>query len=332
MFDSPYTAGTVIISHNLRFRHVLHATGPSMFYFSALSIGAYVFHFELKILEVIIPFNAIATLSAALAIYLGFKANQAYDRWWEGRKIWGLLVNYSRGFGREVLTFVDPQLDGDPDEIHRWQIRVLKRHIAFVHALRVFLRKPNGFVRREEDLLQPANTYDDVADFLEPAEYEATIDKKNPPNYLLLLQGTSLSEAKRRGWLTDYQFVQMSKTLTEFNNHQGRAERIKNTPLPRPYSFYSRVFVYLHGTLVPLAFIEALTWFNIPLSLTINFVFLTLDLVGQYTEDPFENRIADVPLTSIALTIEENIKEMARIEVRTPPLPKKPAPVEGVVF
>ncbi len=303
-----------------------------MLYFMALSVGAYIFHFELRIFELMIPYNAIATLSTALAIYLGFKANQAYDRWWEGRKIWGLLVNYSRGFAREVLTFVDPKVDGYPDEIHRWQHRVLKRHIAFVHGLRVFLRMPNGFVRRDEDLLQPPNTYEDLAEFLDPQEHAEAIGKRNPPNHLLMLQGTSLAEAKRRGWLTDYQFVQMSKTLTEFNNHQGRAERIKNTPLPRPYSYYSRLFVYLHGTLVPLAFIEELSWFNIPLSLTINFVFLTLDLVGQYTEDPFENRIADVPLTAIALTIEENIKEMARIEMPTTALPEKPPPVEGVVF
>ncbi|NVB40501.1 hypothetical protein G6O69_21855 [Pseudenhygromyxa sp. WMMC2535] len=322
----------MIVSRNLRLRHVLHSTWPSLLYFTGLSIAVYFLHHEFDLRTLSLPFNAVATLSTALAIYLGFKANQAYDRWWEGRKIWGLLVNYSRAFSREILTFAQPTEAAELNALRSWQQHMLRRHIAFVHGLRVFLRKPNGFVDRREELLKPENSYEDMADFLDPAEYEAVTSMKNPPNHILTLQGEELVAAKHNGWLSDYRFVQLSQTLTEFNNHQGMAERIKNTPLPRPYSFYSRVFVYLHGTLVPFAFIEDLTWLNIPLSLTINFVFLTLDLVGHYTEDPFENRIADVPLTAIALTIEENIKEMAQIKLPAHPLPQKPPPVEGVVF
>lgn len=321
----------MIVSHNMRVRHVVHTTWPSLLYFLLLSLGVYALHHNLGV-EMAVPFNAVATLSTVLAIYLGFKANQAYDRWWEARKIWGLLVNFSRGFGREVLTFLEPTVDGEISEVKAWQRRVLRRHIAFVHGLRVFLRHRNGYVRRAENLIKPPNSYDDLRDFLSADELEEVVALKNPPNELLLRQGEELAEAFRRGWLTDFRFVQMSSTLTEFNNHQGRAERIKNTPLPRPYSFYSRMFVYIHGTLVPFAFIEELGWLNVPLSLVINFVFLSLDIVGQYTEDPFENRIADVPLTAISLTIEENLKEMSREKLPVPPLPEKPPAIEGVIF
>ncbi len=320
----------MIVSQNLRVRHIFHISWPSLLYFTLLSISVYLLHHQLDV-GIALPFNGVATLSAALAIYLGFKANQSYDRWWEGRKIWGLLVNYSRGFAREILTFPESE-QADDAEIKAWQRRLLRRHVAFVHGLRVFLRTPNGYVQRGEYLLQPENTYTDLRDFLSENEFEQVIELKNLPNQLLLHQGEDLHLAKRRGWLSDYRFVQMSTTLTEFNNHQGKAERIKNTPLPRPFSFYSRVFVYLHGTLVPFAFIEELTWLNIPLSITINFVFLSLDLVGQFIEDPFENRTTDVPLTAISLTIEDNLREMARETMPVRAMEQKPRPVEGVVF
>ncbi|UJR84399.1 Hypothetical protein I5071_64780 [Sandaracinus amylolyticus] len=321
----------MIVSHRVRLRHVLHQSGASLAYFAILSVGVYVLHYHAG-LHISLPFNGVAMMSTALAIYLGFKANQAYDRWWEGRKIWGLLVNYSRAFGREVLTFVVPDETESPEEVRAWQQRLLRRHMAFVHGLRVFLREPNGYVRQREPLLPQPNTYEDMKDFLDPTEYSEVLAAKNPPNQLILHQGQELKDASIRGWLSDYRFVQMSQTLTELNNHQGMAERIKNTPLPRPYTFYSRVFVFIHGTFVPFAFIEELTWLNIPLALAINFLFLSLDLVAHYTEDPFENRIADVPLTAISLTIEENLKEMARFEIPVAPLPRKPPPVEGVVF
>ena len=322
----------MIVSESLRVRHILYSTWPSLVYFLLLSVGVYMAHHWFWF-EISLPFDGIATLSAALAIYLGFKANQAYDRWWEGRKIWGLLVNYSRGFAREVLTFPAAGPNDDPNEVRAWQRRVLQRHLAFVHGLRVFLRKPNGFVKGREELIPHSNEYEDLRPFLDAEEFATTlINVDNVPNQLSLRQGEELREAHDRGWLTDYRFVQMSSTLTEFNNHQGRAERIKNTPLPRPYSFYSRVFVYLHGTLIPFAFIDNLGWVNIPLSLVINFVFLSLDQVGKYTEDPFENRISDVPLTSISLTIESNLKEMAGEKMGMAPPPDKPSAIEGVVF
>ncbi|WPP50204.1 bestrophin family protein [Catalinimonas niigatensis] len=318
----------MIISRNLKWKHIFHYTWKSMLYFFILSLGIYILHKEFDVYKLSIPFNAIATLSTALAIYLGFKNNHAYDRWWEARKIWGMLVNYSRAWGREVLTLTLSKDEVDL-ELRTWQERVIYRHIAFVHALRVFLRKKhdyndNGVV----ELIEESNRYEDLKNFLSKEDYAQTLSKRNPPNYLLQLQGEDIKLAYKKGWLSDYRYVRLDETLTEFNNHQGMSERIKNTPLPRAYSFYSRLFVYLHGTLVPLAFVEDLGWFNIPLSLVINFIFLALDQIGERTEDPFENRMDDTPLTSISVTIEENLKEMfGEIE-----LPQKPPAIEGVVF
>ena len=300
---------------------------PPLLYFLCLSTSTFTLHHILHMRWLTLPFDAVATMSVALSVYLGFKANQAYDRWWEARKIWGLIVNYSRAFAREVLTFPSVAQGESVDALRGWQRTVIYRHMAWVHGLRVFLRQPNGFVPLAGLALDRENTYDDLADFLDEKERAELAKAKNPPNVLLQTQGEAPKSGLLHGWLSDYQFVQMSQTLTEFNNHQGRSERIKNTPLPRAYSNFSRVFVFVHGTLVPFAFIEELDWMNIPLSMAINFIFLTLDLVGRQIEDPFENRISDIPLTTISTTIEENLKEMLG-----DPLPSKPAAVDGVVY
>lgn len=300
----------MIISRNLKWRHVFYYTRFKLLYFVMLSILVFVLHEIFDIRELSIPFNAVATLSTALAIYLGFKNNNAYERWWEARKIWGLIVNYSRAWAREVLTMILPNGEKNEDR-ELLQARLLYRHIAFVNALRVFLRQKYDYNDTNiKEIVEAKNGYGEVKKFLSDTEFYEMLTKKNPPNHLLKLQGDDLKTAFENGWLTDFRFIKLSETLTEFNNHQGMSERIKNTPLPRPYSFFSRVFVTIHGTLIPFAFIEELGWVNIPLSIVINFVFLALDYVGERTEDPFENRMDDAPLSSISLTIEENVKEM----------------------
>lgn len=300
-----------------------------MTYFVGLSVLVYVLHKSgILTKDLDVPFQAVATLSTALAIYLGFKNNSAYDRWWEARKIWGLLVNDSRAFAREVLTlpFAERQ---ERDALQVWKRTMVYRHMAFVHGLRVFIRRPNGLnEQRGRELINRENSYQDLTEFLSSEEFTTTESKRNPPNHLLLRQSEELEQAYERGWLTDFRYVELQRLLTEFNHHQGKAERIKNTPLPRPYSFYSRIFVYIHGTLVPFAFVEELGWANVPLSILINFVFMSLDQIGERTEDPFENRPGDVPLTTIAVTIEENLKEMLG-EVN---LPEKPKPELGIAF
>ncbi len=319
----------MIVSRNLKWKSIVHYTWRSMLYFFTLSMLVYILHVVFHRKDISIPFNAVATLSTALAIYLGFKNNSAYDRWWEARKIWGLLVNYSRAWGREVMS-LSIATDADSKiELHQWRKKLIYRHIAFVHGLRVFLRKKHAYNENGVDeLFEETNRYEDIKEYLSEEEYNEVLDKKNPPNYLLKMQSDDLQMAYERGWLSDYRFVRLDETLIEFNNHQGRSERIKNTPFPRAYSFFSRVFVYIHGTLLPFAFIEELGWMNIPLALIINFVFLALDVIGERTEDPFENRMDDTPLTAISYTIEENLKEM----FGETNLPKKPEPVEGVVL
>ncbi len=300
----------MIVRRNLKWNIIAHYTWKQMLYYTILSIVVYLLHNHYKLIVLHLPVSTITVLSTALAIFLGFKNNNAYDRWWEARKIWGLLVNYSRAWARQVITMVIPADPEQAGEARDLQKRMINRHIAFVHSLRVFLRGKHHYNETgQKEIYKDTNEYSDAKDFLIPKEYEIFWHKKNPPNYLLERQGEDLQKAFKLGWISDFRFVKLEETLVEFNNIQGRSERIKNTPFPRQYSFFSRVFVFIHASLLPFVFIEEIGWATIPLSIIISFVFLCLDLVGERAEDPFENRLEDVPLTALSLTIETNLKE-----------------------
>ncbi|PQO45244.1 bestrophin family protein [Blastopirellula marina] len=318
----------MIVSKRLDPRHVIFYAWKSLLYFFFVSVAVYLLHYEWDARKLTVPFEMIALFSTALAIFLGFKNNSAYDRWWEARKIWGLLVNYSRAWGREVQTLAIAEEGKSTDELDSWKHRLVYRQIAFVHALRVFLRQRLDYNEIGAQWVQTSNDYNDIREFLSEEEADEVLSKNNPPNYLLMIQGRELREAYQKGWLSDFRFMQLDQTLTEFNNHQGMSERIKNTPFPRAYSYFSRMFVYLHGTLVPFAFVEELGMFNIPLAMVINFIFLSLEAIGEGIEDPFENRPGDTPLTAISVTIETNLKEM----LDEKDLPAKAEAVGGVMF
>lgn len=300
-----------------------------MSYYIILALVVYLLHDFLAVLELHIPFTAISALSTALAIFLGFKTSNAYERWWEARQIWGLLVNYSRAWARQVITMIIPENPREAALVKDLQKRLVYRHMAFVHALRVFLRKKHSYNEQGlEEIYEEPNEYSDTLAFLSPAEYDIFTHKQNPPNYLLELQGEDLRLAYDQGWLSDFRFVKLEETLVEFNNIQGRSERIKNTPFPRQFSFFSRVFVFIHASLLPFVFVEELRWASIPISVIISFVFLCLDLIGERSEDPFENRLEDVPLTALSLTIETNLKE----QWGDPNFPTKKETSHGIVL
>lgn len=296
-------------------------------YYLVLAIMVYWIHHQG--INLAIPFYAITAFGTALAIFLGFKNNSAYDRWWEARRLWGTLVNYSRAWTRQVITFLNDPDATSPEEIIAFKEKLLHRHIAYVNALRVFLRRKYKYNETgQEELFQVENEYHDAEPFLQPSEYIIFSKKNNPPNFLLELQAEDLRYAFSQGWLSDYRLVKLEETLVEFNNVQGGCERIKNTPLPRHYSFFSRVFVVLHATMLPFAFVDEMGMIMIPISVLISFIFHSLDLIGERSEDPFENRLEDVPLTSLCRTIETNVKEQWGDE-NLPPAPKNNG---GIIF
>lgn len=267
-----------------------------------------------------VNFTPVGVMGSALAIFVAFRNNSAYGRWWEARTLWGGIINSSRVLARLVITFTDshahqPNYEkGRSDAFKRTLVYLA---IAWPQALRLHLRRQNSW---EE--LRP----------LLPEEYrEAFEQAQNKPNYLQLLIGQKIYEAMAAGILGGFDSFQMEGQLLALANYQGGCERIKNTPLPRQYDFFTRVFVIVFAALLPLGlmhFFPENSWLIIPLSAVVAGVFIIMERTGAANEDPFENRVTDVPMTALCNTIERDLREM----LGEKELPARLEPENGYLF
>ncbi|WP_400193540.1 bestrophin family protein [Hymenobacter sp. B81] len=282
-----------------------------------------------------IPWQPVATLGTAVAFYIGFKNNGSYDRFWEGRQIWGGIVNASRTWAIQVLEHITSRVDALdlPREMpaataaeltvrHR---RLLYRHIAWCNALRLELRRQRGELWES-----------DVAPFLSAEESEFMRHRANPPVHLLRRQAAELRVLREeRGLLNDFQHITSMQTLDQLFTLQGGCERIKNTPFPRQFAFYSFVFVSLFAVMLPLGLLHEFElqgpraiWLSVPISTLIAWVFNTIEAVGHTSENPFENQMNDVPMTALCRTIEIDLREM----LGETELPPKILPIAEVLY
>lgn len=293
------------------------------------SFVTWLFHYlEHKDIDGSIPFSPISVIGVAVAFYLGFKNNQSYDRFWEGRKIWGGIVNYSRTWGNQVLSFMTMQhTKGDisAEELALIQKKFIYRHMAWMNALRLQLRKPTSFSidhsKKSTKIFKSETQSEDwltqVGVFLDESERTFCKGKKNVATQIIRQQGNYLKKSLEKGIIEDFRHMEMMRVLEEFYNLQGKAERIKKTPLPRQYSFFSNVFVWIFILLLPFGLVgefnqmgHSLIWLTVPFSMLVSWVFITMEKIGDSSEDPFEGFINDVPMTALCRTIEIDLREM----------------------
>ncbi|MBC8033820.1 MAG: hypothetical protein H7Y03_06720, partial [Chitinophagaceae bacterium] len=140
---------------------------------------------------------------------------------------------------------------------------------------------------------------------------------------------------KRKGIIDGLEHIELVEQITELVNHQGGCERIKNTPLFRQYSIFSRVFVVLFISLLPFGLMNEMdrageygVWLTIPFSLLISWVFYTMEQIGEFSENPFDNSMNDVPLSAICTTIETDVKEF----LGDTNLPSKAVPTDDLLL
>ena len=267
-----------------------------------------------------LPVVPVTILGGALAIFLGFRNNSAYDRWWEARKIWGGIVNASRTFGVMVCTFSSDHFTKGQvknEEILNWRKDVIHRHIAWLYALTLHLRKENNW-----DILDK---------YLDSKELASLKKFHNKPTQLLHKQGKELQEAYEERVIEDFRHMELANMIKEFYSLQGMAERIKGTVFPYYYNYFTGVFLWLFVICLPFALVPSMGWMAIPMSIAISFVFTILEKSGAVTEDPFEGRAADTPISTITRNIEIDLLEM--IESETLPAPIEPTVGNfGVVY
>jgi len=248
-------------------------------------------HFSLKTA----PF---VMIGMPLGIFLGFRNNTAYDRFWEARKLWGSLVNTSRSLTRQVLTLVGP-LDAEGatlEEVRAFRERYVHTVIVYVHALRMHLRGEDPHPPTEHRL---------VTDALERAAAEP-----NVPLAILQELGELLREARHKRWIDPYHVPILEQSLASFTDIQGACERIKNTPIPYSYTVLMHRIVAGYCALLPFGLAEDIGWATPIVVLCISYTFFGLDAIGDEIEDPFGLDKNDLPLKSIARKIEIDCRRL----------------------
>ena len=258
---------------------------------SLVVTGAYI---PLEKRWVSINISILTSLGVALSVFLSFRNNVVYDRYWEGRTLWGGLVNASRTLQRQIVIYV-------ADETERAHLvqNIGCLQMAFVHAFRAHLR--------DED------TRKEAAAFVPEAHLPAS--NRNVPAALLHKIGQVIASSAQNGHISDIGLTRLDETVTDMTNILGGCERIKNTPLPPSYTVLAHRVVLAYCFLVPFGLIEELHYFTPVLSLIVAFAFLTLDHISELIEQPFSHDANDLPLAGLSNTIENDVRERIGAEL-----------------
>lgn len=284
----------MLLKKRIPMRYVLGKIKVELSLVMTYTILFEIFHHYFINISVDIPIAIPTMVGTIISLLLAFKSNQAYDRWWEARIIWGSIVNESRTLVRQLLTFYkDP---GFSVEANEFKENFTKRQIAWCYSL--------GQALRNKDAIKP------IKDLISEEELNFVKNHQNIPNAILLLHARDLRIAKKDKRLNTYQQVEIDKTLSRLCDAMGKCERIKNTIFPTTYSMYIRMTLCLFILLLPFGLISLLSWFAIPLITIIAGMFFLIEKMAIHLQDPFENRPTDTPVTTISNTIEKNLMQM----------------------
>ncbi len=261
-----------------------------------------------------LPALPLGIVGGAIGIFTSFRTNSAYDRWWEGRKLWGQLVNTSRHWCSQVLTFLPEGEGGAPSAVQR---TLIERQIAYVHTLRCLLRQ------------QDPQVDGDVTRFLSEEDRAAIRGVSSPTHALLTMQMRALQKEIVAGNLDLFHQQLLDQSLRTLLDVQGGCERIKKTPFPRGYGFIAERLILAFSLLLPLGVVGDMGWLAIPMSILVCSGFLLISEVGRVLEDPFTMFWPALPLSALATTIEINLRERLG-DTDLPPSPRPNA--DGILM
>lgn len=227
-------------------------------------------------------------LGFAISMLLVFRTNTAYDRWWEGRKLWGSLVNNSRNLAIKLNSFL-------PHDDVQNRLFFKKLITLFADELRQHLLNERTRLSLDEE------PHPEIPDF---------DTSKHIPNQVMTLLMNKINLLHRDGKITDYQLLMLNPELSSFLDITGACERIKNTPIPYSYSVFIKKFLFFYILSLPLGFPLTLGYFTIPVVAFISYVLGSLEMIAEEIEDPFGKDENDLPMHRIGETISRNVHDI----------------------
>jgi len=258
----------------------------------------------LKITVTTIPFTLIGL---PIAIFLGFRNNSAYDRFWEGRKLWGELLLRSRNLARQCTSLIQgdgPALAGKG--LGDVRVRMILRAIAYCNALRDLLRQ------------RPLDAA--LAGLLAPQEFAQLEGAHNRPDCLMRQMGQDLGQCLKEGRIEPCLAANIDATLSAMTAAAASCERIKNTPIPFSYSVLLHRTAYLYCFLLPFGLVDTLDFMTPVVVAIVAYTFFGLDALGDELEEPFGMEPNDLPLDAICRAIEIDLRSALGDPNLPPPL------------
>ncbi|MBL4703733.1 MAG: hypothetical protein JKY54_04380 [Flavobacteriales bacterium] len=220
-----------------------------------------------------------------LSLLLVFRTNTAYDRWWEGRKKWGEMVNNSRNLAIKVSSMLEDESDLD----------FFKRMIPnYAFAMKEHLRK--GVILDQLELTPP--------------ELEAIQKRDHQPSYIAQEMYKRLNQIKREGKISEEEFLSLDVNLRAFSDIIGACERIKKTPIPYSYAMFLKKFIFVYVTTLPIAFVTSLGYWTCAIAIFVFYALVSLEVLAEEIEDPFGSDANDLPTEALSETIRMNVREL----------------------
>jgi len=262
--------------------------------------------FKLKITLTTIPFTLIGL---PISIFLGFRNNTAYDRFWEARKLWGELLIKSRNLSRQCQSLIAyPVTTLASNGLNDIRVRMIYRAIAFSYALKNLLRDLPG---------------EDMPQWLTPEEVRLLQTSQNKPDFLINRMALDLQQSMNEKRIDPCLAANIDTTLSAFTAAAAACERIKNTPIPFSYSLLLHRTAYIYCFLLPFGLVDSIGFMTPFVVAIVAYTFFGLDALGDEIEEPFGLDANDLPLDAICRAIEIDLLEA----IQHQPLPAPMLPV-----
>lgn len=269
---------------------VLPETLPRLL--ALLLLSLLIVYFRGKLFEYKISLNPapFTLIGIALAIFLGFRNNASYERFWEGRKLWGALLTNTRSLARQAIT-----MSGYPAESAQVE-NFVSLLIAFTYALKHQLRQTDAAA--------------DLQRLLPEELYVEIIKMRFKPVYLLKEMGKWVQKAREEGRVDSITQAAFDRTLNQLSDIVGGCERIAGTPIPFTYSVLLHRTVYVYCFLLPFGLVDSIGWMTPIMVVFVGYTFIALDAIISEIEEPFGTEPNDLALNAMSQGIESSLLEM----------------------